>query len=61
VLDLSQLTFIDSSGVHVVHQLHKRSTHQMVRLVIVPGPRTVRRPFEILGLTGVLPFLVAAA
>jgi anti-anti-sigma factor len=61
VLDLSQLTFIDSSGIHVVEQLHKRSTHQMVRLVIVPGPRAVRRPFEILGLAAALPFLAAAA
>jgi anti-sigma B factor antagonist len=60
VLDLSQLTFIDSSGIHVVLELHKRSRQRNVRLVIVPGPRAVRRPFEILGLTKVLPFLAMA-
>lgn len=60
MLDLSQLTFIDSSGIHVVLELQKRSTHQMIRLVIVPGPRAVQRPFEILGLADVLPFLAAA-
>jgi anti-sigma B factor antagonist len=57
VLDLSQLTFIDSSGMHVVQELHQRSRRLNIRLVIVPGPRAVRRPFEVLGLTDVLPFL----
>lgn len=60
VLDLSQLTFIDSSGIHVVEQLHKRSTRLNIRLVIVPGPRAVQRPFQLLGLTDGLPFLAVA-
>jgi anti-anti-sigma factor len=60
VLDLSQLTFIDSSGIHVVHELHKRSIRENAHLVIVPGPRTVRRLFEIVGLSDALPFLTAA-
>lgn len=60
VLDLSQLTFIDSSGIHVMLELQRRSTQQNVRLVIVPGPRAVQCPFEILGLTDLLPFLPAA-
>ncbi len=61
VLDLSQLTFIDSSGIHVVLELQKASTQQNVRLVIVPGPRAVQRPFEILRLTDLLPFVAAEA
>jgi anti-anti-sigma factor len=60
VLDLSQLTFIDSSGIQVVLELQKCSTEQGFRFVIVPGPPAVQRPFEILGLTGLLPFLPAA-
>lgn len=61
VLDLSQVSFIDSSGIRVVLELHQRSTQRNVHLVIVPGPRAVRRPFEILGLTDRLPFLRAAS
>jgi anti-anti-sigma factor len=57
VLDLSELTFIDSSAIHVLLDLHKRTTEQNVRLVIVPGPRAVQRLFEIVQLTPALPFL----
>jgi anti-anti-sigma factor len=60
VLDLSQLNFIDSSGIHVILELQNRTTQQNVRLVIVPGPPAVQRPFEILKLTSVLPFLAPA-
>ena len=56
VLDLSCLSFIDSTGVHGILELHKRSTQQHAHLVIVPGPRAVQRIFEITGLTEVLPF-----
>jgi anti-anti-sigma factor len=56
VLDLSELSFIDSTGVHGVLELHKRSTQQHAHLVIVPGHRAVQRIFEITGLTEVLPF-----
>jgi anti-anti-sigma factor len=45
VLDLSQLSFIDVSGMRVILELHKRSIQQYVHLVIVPGPRSVQRPF----------------
>lgn len=59
VLDLSQLTFIDASGIRVVMDLHTRAARQRIRLVIVPGPQAVQRLFEILQLTAVLPFLAA--
>ena len=59
VLDLSQLTFIDSSAIHVILELQKRCAQRNVRLVIAPGPRAVQRPFEILGLTIALPLLTA--
>jgi anti-sigma B factor antagonist len=61
VLDLSQLSFIDSSAIHIVLELHSRCAAEGVRLVIIPGPRAVQRPFEICGLTERLPFLVPGA
>jgi anti-anti-sigma factor len=56
VLDLSCLSFIDSTGVHGILELRKRLTQQRADLVIVPGPPAVQRIFEITGLTEVLPF-----
>jgi hypothetical protein len=51
VLDLSRLTFIDSSAIHIILELQKRCARQQVRLVIAPGSRAVQRPFEVLELT----------
>jgi anti-sigma B factor antagonist len=59
VLDLSQLTFIDSSAIHVILELQNRAAQQNIRLVIAPGGRAVQRPFEVLGLTATLPFRTA--
>jgi anti-anti-sigma factor len=56
VLDLSRLSFIDSSGVHVLIDTSSRCAKQGARLVIIPGPRAVQRVFEICGLIDVLPF-----
>ncbi len=56
VLDLSRLSFIDSTGVHALVETHKRCKEQGTRLAIVPGPPPVQRPFEVCGLTGILPF-----
>lgn len=60
VLELSRLSFIDSSGLHTIIELQKRCAQRNIRLVIIPGPRAVQRPFEICGLTEILPFLPAA-
>src|SRR5438445_11398023 len=43
VLDLSQLGFIDSTGIHAVLELHSRCMHQNIQLVIIPGSRAVQR------------------
>ena len=37
MLNLSQCSFIDSSGIHAVLELHNRSTQQSIHLVIIPG------------------------
>jgi anti-anti-sigma factor len=60
VLDLSQLTFIDSSGVHAVLSLARRTERLKARLLIVPAPKAVQRIFEICHLTDRLPFITAA-
>jgi anti-sigma B factor antagonist len=57
LLDLSQLAFIDSSGLHATIELAQRSAAQNVRLVIIPGPRAIQRVFEITGLIEELPFI----
>jgi anti-sigma B factor antagonist len=60
VLDLSDLSFIDSSGLHTVVELRELAAHQNAQLEIIPGSRAVQRPFEICRLTDVLPFRSAA-
>jgi anti-sigma B factor antagonist len=60
VLDLSRLTFMDSSGVHAAIQLSERSRTENFRLAIVPGPRAVQRLFDICQLTESLPFTTPA-
>jgi anti-anti-sigma factor len=59
VLDLSGVSFIDSSGLHVLVALNKRADSENIRLAIVPGPRPVQRLFEVCGLLDVLPFVGA--
>jgi anti-anti-sigma factor len=57
VLDLSGLTFMDSSGVHAAIQLLERSRAENFRLAIVPGPPSVQRIFDICDLAKTLPFV----
>jgi anti-sigma B factor antagonist len=56
VLDLSQLSFIDSTGMHATVELHELAAKQNSQLEIIPGSRAVQRPFEICRLTNALPF-----
>ena len=56
VLDLSRLSFIDSSGLHAAVELHRQAQLQNAELQIVPGPPAVQRPFAICRLTETLPF-----
>lgn len=60
VLDLSRVTFIDSSGIHVIVTAAKRCADGDVHIVIIPGPPHVHRVFEICQLTGLLPFATQA-
>jgi len=57
VLDLSRVSFIDSSGIHAVVTVAKRCAERKVHMVIIPGPPHVHRVFEICQLTTLLPFV----
>src|SRR2546423_6720409 len=47
VIDLSQLVFMDSSGLRALVMADQRAQRERRRLAIVPGPPSVRRVFEI--------------
>ena len=47
MLDLSRLTFMDSSGVHGVVELASRAARLNIDLVVIPDTRAVRRLVEL--------------
>ena len=46
-LDLSRLTFLDSSGLRVIVSADQRARRENRRFVVVRGPETVQRVFSI--------------
>ena len=50
VIDLSGLRFIDSSGLHMLVRAERQLRASGGQLVLVRGPRAVRRVFELTGL-----------
>lgn len=60
VLDLSRLTFMDSTGIHGVIELAQDAARLKIELVVIPGPRAVQRLFEICQLTDRITFVTAA-
>ena len=55
VLDLTGLTFVDSSGLHAILELHAAASDEDRRLTVVPGPGRVQRALEVAGLGRLLP------
>ena len=55
-LDLSELTFLDSSGLHLLLQVHQACRADGCALKVVPGPRSVQRVFDLAGVLEILPF-----
>ena len=51
VVDLRQLTFMDSSGLSVLLEAHQTARRSGSRLVLVRGPAQVTRLFDITGLS----------
>jgi anti-anti-sigma factor len=56
VIDLTRVSFIDSSGLHALIDADHRSTAAGIRLVIVPAAAEVHLPLSLAGLDDVLPF-----
>lgn len=56
VLDLRNLEFLDSTGVHAVLKAERQASEQDRGFVIVRGPRQVQRIFEISGIAERLAF-----
>lgn len=59
ILDLSQVTFIDSSGLHAIVTAQARLAEADCRLVLVPGGRQVQRIFELTGVDHLFEFVGA--
>ena len=60
ILDLSGVTFIDSSGVHIILDAYEVCRDGGPRLTIRPGPPCVQQVFEVTNLLNYLPFEVSA-
>lgn len=56
VLDLSQLSFLDSHGVAAIFELHRELAAHHLSFEVIAGPDTVAgRVFELISLTQILP------
>jgi anti-sigma B factor antagonist len=53
VIDLSAVEFVDSHGLHLFAETHRKLMRDERVLVLVPPPDVVWRPFVITGLDGV--------
>jgi anti-sigma B factor antagonist len=56
LIDLSDLQYVDTSGIACFVQLAQRTHWTPTELRFVRGPRPIERIFEIAGLTEILPF-----
>lgn len=56
LLDLSGLTFMDSTGIRVLAGAHERALPQAYGISFLSGPPAVQRVIELSGLRAVLPF-----
>jgi anti-anti-sigma factor len=55
-VDLSALTFLDSSGLQLIMELHRTCKAEECALTIGPGPRSVQRVFDLARVLDILPF-----
>jgi anti-anti-sigma factor len=56
VVDLGEVTFVDSTGMGLLLEVHDRARSEGFRLRLLPGPDEVHRVFELAGVADVLPF-----
>jgi anti-sigma B factor antagonist len=60
VLDLREVSFLDSSGLHLILTLDAAARGNGLSFELVPGPAPVQRMFEVTGVAGRLSFAGAA-
>lgn len=56
VVDLGELTFIDSSGLHLLMKWSKTATDEGFAFFLIPGRPAVQRVFSLAGVEHLLPF-----
>jgi anti-anti-sigma factor len=56
VVDLGEVTFVDSTGMGLVLEVNDRARSEGFRLRLLRGPADVQRVFELAGVADVLPF-----
>jgi anti-sigma B factor antagonist len=56
VVDLSRLTFMDSTGARLSIEAQARSRADRDRLLVLRGPAPVQRVFELCGVDDLVPF-----
>lgn len=56
VIDLSELTFMDSTGVRLLVTAHARARADSNRLTLLRGGRAVQRILQLSGVEALLPF-----
>jgi anti-anti-sigma factor len=56
VVDLSDVTFIDSSGLRALLRLWEQAQADQLDLVVVPGGQQVRHAMALTGVDSILPF-----
>jgi anti-sigma B factor antagonist len=54
VVDLREVTFLDSMSVELLLRLHTELAEASAELLVVRGPHAVNRVFELTGLDGIL-------
>ena len=57
IVDISELSFLDSSGLRLLLDCYAESRQDSHTLALVPGPSAVQRVFELTGTTAHLPFI----
>jgi anti-sigma B factor antagonist len=57
ILDLREVTFLDSTGLRLILDLWNRSREEGFDLAVLPGTGSVQRLFELTGLDRVLPII----
>jgi anti-anti-sigma factor len=56
VVDLGEVTFLDSSGMGLILEVDERARREGINLRLLPAKPEVQRVFELAGVADVLPF-----